>query len=209
MVRANFTLPTLIRKSMKSAERKNQIINSTLNIIGKSGLGGLTTAKIADDIGITEAAIYRHFKNKDDILNSTVMTIGKRLLSTIETFMGEKISPPEKLAKIYQVHTAHIQKNRGIPRVVYSQEVHSDEKLRKTLNKIIDTYLGHIRVIIDQGKESKIFKSDVDSNAEAMRFLSIIQFTAFRYSLNGFKPKAFTDSESLWKLFIRSVSKHS
>jgi len=44
--------------------RKQQIIEASLKIISEKGLGSLTTAEIAKEIGISEATIFRHFNSK-------------------------------------------------------------------------------------------------------------------------------------------------
>jgi AcrR family transcriptional regulator len=190
---------------VKTADRKIQIINTTLFIIGESGLQGLTTAKIAAMSKITEAAIYRHFSGKDDIVLQTIDAIGKRLSSTLLSVKEETIEAPEKLSKIFRTHLDHIQKNRGIPRIVYTSEVHLDEKMRAKLFEIIEFYLRTIKSILEEGVISEKFKKDLDVNAEARRFLSMIQFTAFRYSLSGFNKDTIDEGLTLWNSFLKSL----
>lgn len=50
------------------SERQNQIISETIRLIHTKGIQGLTIKNISNGIGVTEAAIYRHFKSKDEIL---------------------------------------------------------------------------------------------------------------------------------------------
>ena len=192
---------------MKSEDRKIQIINTTLFIIGESGLQGLTTAKIAAKSEITEAAIYRHFANKDDIILQTIDTIGKRLSQTLNSVKSESIDAQSKLLKIYTTHLDHIQKNRGIPRIVYTSEVHLNDTMRSKLFTIIEFYIKVITDILEQGVKSGQFKDDLDINAEAMRFLSMIQFAAFRYSLSGFQESTIEEGLTLWTSFLKYLVK--
>jgi len=190
---------------MKTEDRKIQIIDMTLSVIGESGLQGLTTAKIASKCEITEAAIYRHFANKDEIILRAIETIGRRLSATQASIIQEPIDPLEKLSRIYRTHLEHIQKNRGIPRIIYTSEVHLDETMRSKLYDIIERYIKNIKLILEEGIFLGRFKSDLDVSAEAMRFLSMIQFSAFRYSLSGFKKDAIEEGLTLWNSFLASL----
>jgi len=190
---------------VKSQDRKIQIINVALSIIGESGLQGLTTSKIASRSQITEAAIYRHFINKEDIILQVIATIGKRLTSTLVSIKSEAIDATAKLLKILMTHLDHIQKNQGVPRIVYTSEVHLDENMRFKLFSITELYIQIITEILNEGIASGVFKKGLDSGAVARLFLSIIQFTAFRYSLSGFNKNTITEGMTLWDSFLKSI----
>ena len=57
----------LIRKVKKLIRTRRRS-----RIIGKKGVSGLTMAAIAREVGLSEASLYRHFKNKDEIFYATV-----------------------------------------------------------------------------------------------------------------------------------------
>lgn len=54
-------------------ERQKEIIGAAIQIISQHGLMGFSIRKLADRVGVTEAAIYRHFKNKADLMANTLM----------------------------------------------------------------------------------------------------------------------------------------
>ncbi|MCK7470130.1 MAG: TetR/AcrR family transcriptional regulator [Desulfomicrobium escambiense] len=51
-----------------SETRKKEIIEAAINLIAESGIQNLTVRGISAKIGVTDAALYRHYKNKTDIL---------------------------------------------------------------------------------------------------------------------------------------------
>ena len=63
-------------------ERQNQIIEESIKLIHNQGIQGMTIKNISNAIGLTEAAIYRHFKSKDEIL-STILDDFRINLETI------------------------------------------------------------------------------------------------------------------------------
>jgi AcrR family transcriptional regulator len=52
--------------------RRDEIVSAALAIVSETGLEGLTMKGIAAQIGVSDAALYRHFKNKSEILNAMV-----------------------------------------------------------------------------------------------------------------------------------------
>jgi len=58
---------------LELTERQEQIIKAAIQIVSEGGLQGFSIRKLADRVGISEPAIYRHFKNKADIMTNTVL----------------------------------------------------------------------------------------------------------------------------------------
>ena len=67
--------------------RRDQIVEAALRIIANRGVKSLTTAAIAEEVGISEANLYRHFNSKDEILQGTVEKIGEGLLPALFTVL--------------------------------------------------------------------------------------------------------------------------
>lgn len=55
------------RKRMKADERRQEIIRAAMEVFAENGFGGSTTREIAENAGISEAMIYSHFRNKEDL----------------------------------------------------------------------------------------------------------------------------------------------
>ncbi len=60
------------RKRMKAGERRQEIIRAAMEVFARNGFGGSTTRKIAENAGISEAMIYSHFRNKQDLYTAII-----------------------------------------------------------------------------------------------------------------------------------------
>ena len=60
------------RKRMKADERRREIIRAAMNVFARNGFDGSTTREIAENAGISEAMIYSHFRNKEDLYNAII-----------------------------------------------------------------------------------------------------------------------------------------
>ena len=71
------------RKSQ--AERREEIIDAALLILGEHGVDGMTMARIAEAVGITPGALYRHFDSRNAILAAAVEVAIERAMSWVDT----------------------------------------------------------------------------------------------------------------------------
>jgi AcrR family transcriptional regulator len=60
------------RKRMKADERRQHIIRAAMEVFARNGFGGSTTREIAKNAGISEAMIYSHFRNKQDLYTAII-----------------------------------------------------------------------------------------------------------------------------------------
>jgi len=190
---------------MESSQRKEQITSITISIIGEEGLAGLTVAKIAEKAEVSEAALYKHFKGKEDILEHCIKLIERNLVGTIKSLAKEETDAIQILTSIYNTHMNHIQVNKGVPRIIYTSEIHSQKTFRTKLFTIIENYLSEIENIIKEGQKESHISQTISVKRAARRFLSIIQFAAFRYSLSGFDKEIIEEGNEQLDEFLQTL----
>ena len=192
-------------KKESTEVRREQIVRAALDIIGKDGIQGLTTSGIAKEVGISEANIYRHFKNKDAILTATVEDLEGTISNILKKVTTRKISPLDKLAQIFKLHLSHIQENKGVPRLVFSSELHFRKDLREKLSSLIERYLKMLTGILDEGITDGSVKFSIDTKAMAGVFVGMIQLSALRWSLSDFKISLLKEGKKLWKEYRKCI----
>lgn len=188
--------------------RREQIMQAALDIIASDGVKGLTTSAIAGRVGISGANLYRHFQNKNEILTSVVAKIGEDLLQNLRVVHGAPSEDPIlKLTKLIRRHLEYTQNNKGIPRLVFSEEMHiTNVSLKEKLLRIINSYTKEICSIIRDGQQAGIIKKNVDPQAVALTIVGLIQVTVLKWSLNGFSFSPVDQGMKLWKNFKRCIT---
>ncbi|MEC4686447.1 MAG: TetR/AcrR family transcriptional regulator [Nitrospirota bacterium] len=185
-------------KKFDRKTRRTQIVQAALRIIGSRGLGALTTAAIAKEVGISEATLYRHFKNKEEILNVMTEQIGAGLEENLKTVTAG--SPVARLKEIYRLHFEYIEKNDGIPRLVFSEELHMRlPHIRKKLLEKVTAYSCKLSEIIKKGQKDGLIKEGVNSQAASMILIGMVQVTTLKWSLSGFSFSLVDEGMKLWK----------
>src|SRR5512146_327046 len=122
--------------------RQAEIVGMAISIIGEMGVAGLTTARLARRLDMSEPNLYRHFQDKVAILCAVVDEIGRLLKERAGEVALERISPKEKLQKIMANHIAEVEQRSGIPRLIFSEEMHVKfPRLREKLMECIGGYV--------------------------------------------------------------------
>ncbi|MBS3815559.1 MAG: TetR/AcrR family transcriptional regulator, partial [Hadesarchaea archaeon] len=96
----------MTRKTSK--ERKKEIVKATLELIGEKGIESLRTSQIADNVGFSEAALYKHFPSKIEVVRATIQTAGKELLKSLKDSIKESETDNE-LTKLRIVLENHME----------------------------------------------------------------------------------------------------
>lgn len=186
--------------------RQRQITGAALRIIGEKGIHGVTTAGIAAEVGISEGNIYRHFKDKDEIVRSLIDKIGEDLLHFLDS-VKDISSPLEKLGEIFRRHLDYAKNNRGVPRIVFSEDVMgNNEALGDEVRKRMTSYFSGVRETFAEGQGKGCVRRDLDPAALATMFIGTINFTIIRWVLSGFLLDMEQESAMLWENFARSVA---
>lgn len=180
--------------------RKEEIVRAALEVVGKKGLRALTIAAIAETAGMSEANIYRHFGGKDDIYTALADFIGSAVMGKAATIAGGSRKPLEKLETIFFSHIALIKEHPGIPRFVFSDDIHlGHQNIAAMLALRIGNYVETITGIIAAGIAEGELKPGLSPRETAMTILGMIQFTALRWTISNASFEIRQEAEKLWQ----------
>lgn len=186
--------------------RKEEIIQAALEVVGKNGVRALTIAAIAASAGMSEANIYRHFSGKDDIYSAVAEFIGSSVMSNASAIAGGSRKPLEKLETIYFSHVALIIEHPGIPRFVFSDDIHLGQRnLADTLALRIGNYIETITGVIAAGIAEGDLKPGLSPRETALTLLGMIQFTTLRWTISNASFEIRPEAEKLWQNFLTLV----
>ena len=193
-------------RSRKSTEvRKEEIIRAALAIVEQNGLDKLNINAIAAAIKLVPAAIYRHFKGKEEIVAALVEFTDKCLQNNLSQVNEANGTAIEKLKYLFELHVQLLKDEGAIPRILYFL-LNSDRnpELRASLLSSVGHYVQQVKKLLIQGQRKGEISPDVDAAAAAILFLGMIQPLTIlsqtqKEVLNDYPPK-------LWQNYQRSIS---
>ncbi len=169
-----------------SEERKAQIITEAINIIHEQGFPALSIRELALRVGISEPAIYRHFKSKDDIIMgilNKMQEFGQHIEQQLQSLDGEL----EKIKQLFLLQLVYFEKNQAMTTIMLSEEVfHLNKKLKRKLEIITSArYRLLADLIIAAQKKKLIFDEDVDNLVSLI--MGAVRMIIFQWKLKDYQ----------------------
>lgn len=193
-------------RSRKTTEiRREEILRAALFIVEQQGLDNLNTNAIAAVIQLVPSAIYRHFKNKEEIIAALIDFIGERLQQNLQQATTQEGTALERLKSLFELHVKLLQEEPAIPRILYfliSSE--RNQELKKKMLAEIDAYVYETKKLLLQGKKAGEINPAVDVAAAAMMFLGMIQPLVILSQEN--KDVLAEYPQKLWQCYQRAIA---
>ena len=175
------------RKRKSAADRRAEIVQTAIRLSAKIGPDRVTTQHLADEVGVTQPAIFRHFATKGDIW----MAVGDHIVSQMNGLQrngvnGDETDPHDQLQQIVGHHFVHISEQPAIPAILYSRELQADnDALREKFTDVLDKRRSALAGIIRKGQESGVHRSDLVAEDAAQLIAEAIQGLSMRWLLDG------------------------
>lgn len=188
--------------------RQQQIIDAARKLIVKYGSEHLTVRRIAKEVGISEAAIYRHFKSKKEILFFLADQVTYSLLEGIDKARTGNDTSLESIDNILKNHLSAIEQKQGMSFQVIAEIISlGDKKLNKKVSDDIVSYIERLKGLLADGVKSGLVREDIDLEAAATLLFGMIQGLVNIWALSNYKFNLVVRYSSLWNVFKESVIK--
>lgn len=171
----------------KSAElRKEEIIMTVLKQADVIGPDRVTTSSIATEIGITQAALFRHFSTKAELWLAVAEYVSRLLSDAWSEALRTEDKPLKRIRALVGAQLQQIGRTPAMPMLLFSRELNVDnEGLRDAFRRRLVEYqtllVGEIRNAAASGQ----IREDIVPADAAILFTSLIQGMAIRWSLGA------------------------
>ncbi|NQW18066.1 MAG: TetR family transcriptional regulator [Chloroflexi bacterium] len=188
------------------ATRQRQIAAAARDIIIEGGLASLTVNELAGRVGVTEAALYKHVKNKDQILLLLVAEIGESLFSAISEATSTDRNALEKLEHMLQLHLSYAEARRGVSFVIISEALRFGvPEVRSAARRLVDDYVKLVAETIKSGQDAAEIDASADSEAAAVMFFGMVEASVTRWLFDESLHPLEEKGAAMWKLFKAGI----
>lgn len=179
------------------SERQLEIIESAGKILTSEGVGGLTIKNLARQMQFSEAAIYRHFTSKEEIIVA--------MLDYLATSIDERCSalprdvgPEEKFRLLFQEQFRFFKKNPHFVVAVFSDGLMEESKrINETIAKIMASKIKHLAPILREGQLKGIFTSDIPTEDLMHIVMGTFRLQMFKWRIANFQSDIRKTGESM------------
>jgi AcrR family transcriptional regulator len=196
----------MVQKRRSTAIRKQQIIDAARKLIIKKGSEHLTVRAMAKEVGLTEAAIYRHFKSKREILSFLMNHIMDTMLHDVERTATENSPSLDAIDQTLKLHLSEIEQRKGMSFQIIAEIISlGDKKLNKDVYEKLNVYIDRLKNLLSEGVRSGSVKEDIDLEASALLLFGMIQGLANIWALSGYGFDLSEKYESLWAVYRQAI----
>lgn len=198
---------TLRLERLHADKRKEQIVQVVLALVAKHGADAVSTQLVADTIGFTQAAVFRHFPTKE-ALWSAVMDWLENQLEGVQKKASDKA--PDKgmgvLERIFFGHIALIERHPGLAKVIMSDHIRRQyPELHKRFATAHQKYAVEVRRALDAAVRTAQISNKLDRRAATTLFLCVIQGLGFQFSIARVLPSMRKDAAHIFRLYERGL----
>ena len=170
---------TPARKRPRPGERRLQILQTLVDMLEQPGAERVTTAGLATKIGVSEAALYRHFASKAQ------MFVDQSVMGLIRQVTDREPAGLQQASRIVALLLQFAEKNPGMCRVMNGDAlVLEHERLQERINLLFDKIEAQLRQSL-KGTGSASPTSDAQVTASLL--VAFIQGRLQRFAHSGFK----------------------
>jgi AcrR family transcriptional regulator len=185
--------------------RRTQIADAARTVAVRYGSEHVTVRKIAKEIGVSEGALYRHFKSKHDILSLMVERIQEDLVADIQRGAAGQ-TPLGTLDSALRNHISSIEQRKGVSFQVMAEIISlGDKKLNRQASEALDKYTGHIRDLLSEGMKAGEIRKDVDPEQTATLITATIQGLVSRWALSSYGFNLEQQYLALWNMLRGAI----
>lgn len=188
---------------LSSEERQDEIVKAAVNLAGIQGMDNVTTQGIADAIGLTQGAIFRHFPTKDSIWIAVVHWASGRLMSVVDMAASQASDPLDAVERIFFAHINFATKNPALPRLLFSANPH----LKQLLKEMLAGYEKRIALFLSRAKTQGLVNPDLQDSEAATLFIAMIQGLVMRVLILETKKSLPSEARKVFPIYLAGIGK--
>ncbi len=147
-----------------AAERRQEIGEAALQIAGRKGVAALTTANLAEEVGVTTGALFRHFPTLDDVLREAVRLGLERMEAT---FPDPSLPPLDRISELARNRVAILSRDPGLAWLVRSEQalLVLPEDAVSTLQEFVSRSRRFLLDAVQEGAGEGAIRRDIEPEA--------------------------------------------
>ena len=168
----------------------------------------ISTTAIAQHMQLTQGALFRHFVNKDAILEAVMEWVAEQLLARMDSAVAGLESPLAALQAMFMAHVDFVAQHPGVPRIIFSELQRAGETQPKRLvQALIQRYGERLHRLIAQGQAQGELDAQLDAGAAATLFIGTVQGLVMQSLISGDMERMRRDAPRVFAIYRRGIGR--
>lgn len=191
-----------------TSKRQHEIIEAAGKLLMQKGVKGVTTKNLAVEMGFSESALYRHFKNKEDIIVLLLDYLLDNIKERLEKILLNDSSSSEKLSQMFQSQFRFFYENPHFIVAILSEGLFDEsEKINNSIMKIVTYKMQIITSIVDEGKQNNEFTSAILTPELVHILMGSFRLMMLKWKFSKFEMELISNGNALMNTTIKLIKK--
>lgn len=194
-------------ENKKFTERQIEIIEAATKRIDEYGIQDLTIKTLSADLNLSEAALYRHFKSKNEILLGLLTYFIDNMKERLEVIISKNNSSPSEILKeIFESQLNTFVKKPSVVSVIFSESIFQfNKELSNTVSSMMLLMQNHIESIVKKGQANETFTKAVGVSTTATIIMGGMRITVLKWKLTGHKSDLIKDGSKVLNGILKMI----
>jgi len=191
---------------MSRGRRKQEILETFALMLESNPGSKVTTAALAANLGVSEAALYRHFPSKAKMLEGLIEFMESAIFSRINKILSEDLDARSRCNKVLLLVLTFAEKNPGFTRLQNGDALLGEsERLRTRIRQYFDRLETHLRQIVREGQLRDEVHSSLSAPALANLLMAAVEGRIGQFIRTEFKALPVHNWDLQWSILERSI----
>ncbi|MDH5300929.1 MAG: nucleoid occlusion factor SlmA [Gammaproteobacteria bacterium] len=188
------------------SSRKQEILEALARELETNPGTRITTASLAKAVGISEAALYRHFPSKAKMFEGLIEFTEDTVFSLINRIQADHADAQNRSAALLKLLLGFSERNPGITRILLGDAlVGEHERLRGRINQFYERLDTQLKQILREGSMRNELPDNFPINAAANLMLATVEGRISQFARSGFSKRPTEHWEQQWLLLSETL----
>lgn len=183
----------------KRSDRRQQILEVLAQELESNPGSRITTAALAKAVGVSEAALYRHFSSKAKMFEALIEFADNSVFGLINKILDQDKDPVDRCGRIIHLLLGFSERNPGITRVLLGDAlVGENERLRVRVGQFFERIETQFRQVLREANLGNGPRASAGIDATANKFMCYVEGRMVQYVRSNFQRRPTVHWEEQW-----------
>ncbi|MCV6613431.1 MAG: nucleoid occlusion factor SlmA [Cellvibrionaceae bacterium] len=188
-------------KTNNKISRRQQILQSLAHMLEASPGARITTAALAKEVGVSEAALYRHFPSKSKMFEGLIEFIEETLFSRINLILNDQPSALVACDKILYLLLTFTERNPGITRILTGDALAGEtDRLRTRVAQLFERLETQLKQVLREAEVRENLRPAITVGAAANLLMAAAEGRIAQFVRSEFKKSPTENWQDQWAL---------
>ena len=184
---------------MAKVDRKQQILEALALMLQANPGDRITTANLAAEVGVSEAALYRHFPSKAKMIEGLIAFAEESLFSRINLILREQTAGPARCRNIIYLLLSFVERNPGFARLFVGDALQGEtERLRTRMHQLLSRLEMQLRQVLREHNAQLAHMPTIQINPTANLLMALAEGRISQFVRSNFSDLPTRDWDQQW-----------